>query len=140
MGRPETYWNTLFFPCNTKSTQFFVQEILNNKTIALLGGGRSQIGEEFKKYNITSYKIVNVDPYVENIEKEADTVIPISASDPNFMKKIREGGVFKKTQTKFGHYFLFQYILKTQKKFTDLFKTLMPFLLLADQQESGRLN
>lgn len=91
--RGETYWNTLFFPYNTKDTREFAKKILDNKTIVLFGGGRSRLKEELQKHNITSHKIINIDPFVENIEEGTDPVISLNVADENFIKKMREQGI-----------------------------------------------
>lgn len=94
-AKRETYWNTLFFPYNTPATRAFAKKTLDDKTIVLLGGGRSQLKKELAENNIVPREIVNVDPFVENVEEGADTVIPLSASDDNFIDKMREEGVTK---------------------------------------------
>jgi hypothetical protein len=92
-SKRETYWNTLFFTYNTKSTREFAQKILTNKNIVLLGGGRSRLGEELREHNIIPHQLVNADPFVENVEEGADTVIPLSASDENFIQKMHAQGI-----------------------------------------------
>ena len=92
-AKRETYWNTLFFPYNTEATRNFAKQMFDNKTIVLLGGGRSQIKTELNEYGIHPNKIVNVDPFVENIEESADTVIPLSATDRNFKEQMHENGI-----------------------------------------------
>ncbi|MDA3815234.1 MAG: hypothetical protein PF549_02610 [Patescibacteria group bacterium] len=94
-SKRETYWNTLFFPYNTQATRAFAKKTLDDKTIVLLGGGRSQLKRELAENNIVPRKIVNVDPFVENVGEGADTVIPVSASDDSFMDKMSEEGVVK---------------------------------------------
>ncbi|MFH1838548.1 MAG: hypothetical protein ABH808_03590 [Candidatus Kuenenbacteria bacterium] len=89
----DTYWDTLFFPFNTKTTRVFAKKILNNKTIVLLGGGRSQLKKELQENDIIPHEIVNVDPFVKDIEEGADPVIPISASDVNFIEKMQQQGI-----------------------------------------------
>ncbi|MFH0857378.1 MAG: hypothetical protein V1848_01365 [Candidatus Magasanikbacteria bacterium] len=66
---------------------------MDDKQILLLGGGRSKLTKELKGYGITPKEIVNGDPFVENVEEDADRVIPVSASDKDFVEKMREQGV-----------------------------------------------
>jgi len=94
-AKRETYWNTLFFPYNTKATRAFAKEFFDDKIIVLLGGGRSRIKEELKENKISPREVVNIDPFVENPESEADTVISISASDEHLIDKMREYGIEK---------------------------------------------
>ncbi|MDP2669250.1 MAG: hypothetical protein Q8P07_05460 [bacterium] len=94
-AKRETYWNTLFFSYNTQATRAFAKKTLDDKTIVLLGGGRSQLKKELAKNNIVPREIVNVDPFVENVEEGADTVIPVSASDDSFIDKMSKEGVVK---------------------------------------------
>jgi hypothetical protein len=91
----ETYWNTLFFPYNTKETRAFAKEILDNKTIALLGGGRAKIGKELEEYGIKPKNIVNIDPFIEIPEPDADTVVSANAADNKFMEKLEEHNIKK---------------------------------------------
>jgi hypothetical protein len=93
VAKRETYWNTLFFPYNTKATREFAKKILDDKTIALLGGGRSQLKKELTENDITPRKIINIDPFVENIEEGADRVISLSASDDNFINRMTKEGI-----------------------------------------------
>jgi hypothetical protein len=92
-AKRETYWNTLFFPYNTQATRAFAKEALDGKTIVLLGGGRSQLKKELAKNNIAPREVVNVDPFSENVEEGADTVIPLSASDDDFIDRMLQKGV-----------------------------------------------
>lgn len=92
-AKRETYWNTLFFPYNTKATRKFAKKILDGKTIVLLGGGRSQLAKELAENGITPREIINVDPFVENVEEEADRMVSISASSENFMDRMNKEGV-----------------------------------------------
>ncbi len=92
-AKRETYWNTLFFLYNTKATREFAKKILDNKTIVLLGGGRSQLKQEFKEHDIIPRDIINVDPFVDNIEEAADPVILINAADKNFIEKMHLQGI-----------------------------------------------
>ncbi|QQS61509.1 MAG: hypothetical protein IPN70_01070 [Candidatus Moraniibacteriota bacterium] len=92
-AKRETYWNTLFFPYDTKATRSFAKEILDDKTIVLLGGGRSQLKEELTENDITPREIINVDPFVENVEEGADRVVALSASDENFIDRMNEEGI-----------------------------------------------
>jgi hypothetical protein len=92
-AKRETYWNTLFFPYNTKATREFAKKILNDKTIVLLGGGRSQLKKELNENNITPREVVNVDPFVENVKEGADKVVPLSASENGFVDKVKKEGI-----------------------------------------------
>lgn len=94
-SKRETYWNTLFFPYNTEATRRLAKEQLNDKTIVLLGGGRSKLKKEFSAHGIAPKDIINVDPFVENVEEDADTVISLSASDSSFLEKMRGSGIGK---------------------------------------------
>lgn len=92
-AKRETYWNTLFFPYNTKATREFAKKILDDKTIVLLGGGHSQLKKELTENNIVPREIVNIDPFVENVEEGADRVISLSASDDNFIYRMSKEGI-----------------------------------------------
>ena len=92
-AKRETYWNTLFFPYNTEATREFAKKTLDDKKIVLLGGGRSRLNEELQENGITPREITNVDPFVENVEEGADPVIPLSASDEDFIENMREQGI-----------------------------------------------
>lgn len=94
-NKRETYWNTLFFPYNTEATRAFAKKILDDKTIVLLGGGRSQLKKELQGNNIFPKEIVNVDPFVENPAEGSDPIIPLSASDENFIEKMKDNGITK---------------------------------------------
>ncbi len=94
-SRKETYWNTLFFPYNTKSTRELAKRILDGKTVVLLGGGRSQLKKELSQNDITPSEVINIDPFVENVEEGADKVIPLSATSPNFMDRMNSEGIVK---------------------------------------------
>ncbi len=92
-AKRETYWNTLFFSYNTKAIREFAKKILDDKTIVLLGGGRSQLKKELAENNIVPREIVNIDPFVENVEEGADRVISLSASDDNFIDRMSKEGI-----------------------------------------------
>lgn len=89
----ETYWNTLFFPYNTESTREFAKQDLDEKTIVLLGGGRSELKQELSKYDIHPKEIINVDPFVEDVKEGADYVVHMSASDHGLVEKLKENGI-----------------------------------------------
>ena len=118
----ETYWNTLFFPYNTKETRDFAKETLDNKTIALLGGGRAKIGKELKEHGIKPEKIVNIDPFVENPESDADTVVPVNATDNKFMEKLGEHNI-KKADEIWAEFSVPAY-LETPEEITQLLKNI----------------
>jgi hypothetical protein len=84
----ETYWNTLFFPYNTAATRSLAQDMLRDRTILLLGGGRARLGEELARYDITPARLLNVDPFVDQVEAGADPVIPVSAADAALAEKL----------------------------------------------------
>ncbi len=92
-AKRETYWNTLFFPYNTEATRAFAKEILDDKTILLLGGGKARLKEEMEQNNILAKEVLNVDPFVSETETGADTIIPLSATDENLPDIIRERGI-----------------------------------------------
>ncbi len=89
----ETYWNTLVYPFNTTATRDFAREMLDNKIVVLLGGGRSRLGEEMKECNINPRMIVNIDPFVKDVEEGADPVISMSASDEGLVDRLYEQGI-----------------------------------------------
>jgi hypothetical protein len=92
-SKRETYWNTLFFSYNTEATRALAKQLLDDKKIVLLGGGRSRLSEELKINNIIPESIANVDPFVENIEVGADSVISLNAAAENFTEKMNELGI-----------------------------------------------
>ncbi len=92
-AKRETYWNTLFFPYNTESTRTFAKEILDGKTIMLLGGGRARLKEEMEQNNILPHEIINVDPFVSEAEPGADSVLSLSATDERLPDIIRARGI-----------------------------------------------
>lgn len=92
-AKRETYWNTLFFPYNTEATRKLAGEMLHNKTVVLLGGGRSELRGELQAQGIEPAQLVNVDPFVENVEPGADPVIPISASSSAFAETLAAQGI-----------------------------------------------
>ncbi len=92
-SKRETYWNTLFFSYNTEATRVFAKQLLNDKKIVLFGGGRSRLAEEFKEKGIVPASIINIDPFVENIEEGADTVISLDATAENFIEKMSDQGI-----------------------------------------------
>jgi hypothetical protein len=118
----ETYWNTLFFPYNTVETREFAKEILDNKIIVLLGGGRAKIGKELKEHDIKPEKIVNIDPFVENPESDADTVVPVNATDNKFMEKLGEHNI-KKADEIWAEFSVPAY-LETPEEITQLLKNI----------------
>jgi hypothetical protein len=80
-SKRESYWNTLFFPLNSKETRALAKKMLDQKKIILLGGGRSELLSELQAHDISPESITNIDPFVENPAKDADKVIAVSASD-----------------------------------------------------------
>lgn len=80
-AKRETYWNTLFFPYNTESTRAFAKELLDDKIILLLGGGRARLKEEMIQNGISPREVLNIDPFVDEAEHGADSVVSASAAD-----------------------------------------------------------
>ena len=93
--RGETYWNTLFFPHNTEATRAFAKEILDDKTVVLLGGGKARLKEEMEQGGIRPKEVLNIDPFVSEVEPGADTVISASATDERLPDILRERGIEK---------------------------------------------
>lgn len=92
-SKRETYWNTLFFPYNTEATRTLAKQMLDDKKIVLLGGGRSRLAGELQENGIVPASIVNIDPFVESVEVEADPVIPLNATAENFIERMSEQGI-----------------------------------------------
>jgi hypothetical protein len=91
----ETYWNTLFLSFNTRDTREMAQEILKDKTIVLLGGGRARLKEEMLANGISPKEVLNIDPFVSDVEPGADEVIPVSATDEGLPKILAGRGIEK---------------------------------------------
>lgn len=91
--RGETYWNTLFFPYNIEAARAFAKEVLDGKTIVLLGGGMARLKEEMEQNGINPKEVLNIDPFVSEPETGADTVVPASATDERLPDILRERGV-----------------------------------------------
>jgi len=92
-GKRESYWNTLYFPYDTKDTRAAAKDIFDGKTVVLLGGGHSRLREEMEQNDISPREVVNVDPFVSDPEPGADTVVPVSASDTGFIEALRQRGI-----------------------------------------------
>ncbi|MEA1962860.1 MAG: hypothetical protein U9M94_01320 [Patescibacteria group bacterium] len=87
-AKRETYWNTLFFQYNTEETRGLAKGMLNGKEIILFGGGRSKLKKELEEYDIHPAHILNIDPFVENPEKDADHVISLNACSDNLIESL----------------------------------------------------
>ncbi|MEK7460656.1 MAG: hypothetical protein AAB647_00380 [Patescibacteria group bacterium] len=85
-AKRESYWNTLVSPYVTPEV---AKRMLNDKTIMLLGGGKSHLKEEMVGSGISSREVINVDPYVSLPEPGADPVMPWSATDPHLVEKLQ---------------------------------------------------
>ncbi len=92
-AKRETYWNTLFFQYNTEATKVLAKKILDDKEIILLGGGRSKLKKELQENNINPAFVLNIDPFVENPEQDADEVISLNACDQDLIKSLEQSGI-----------------------------------------------
>ncbi len=91
----ETYWSTLVFTFNTVETRALAKKMLDGKSLLLLGGGRARLGEEMSQHNIAPEKILNADPFVEDVQSGADPVVPVSSADADLPTRLREQGMLQ---------------------------------------------
>jgi len=92
-AKRESYWNTLFFLFNTSSTRRLAKTMLDGKKILLFGGGRSKLNVELNNHNINPDFLLNVDPFVDNLEIDSDEVVSFSAADSKLPSVLNQKSV-----------------------------------------------
>lgn len=92
-AKRESYCSTLFLPVNTEATRALVKELVQDKTVVVLGGGHARLLEEMHQNDITPRAVINVEPFVKDPVPDADPVLPNSADDPDLIQALHQLGI-----------------------------------------------